>query len=245
MIKKIINYIQKILFHLSGMTIIPQLFYLIFIFLTLNICIYRIILFPKLIILFAVLFLSEYLRVKFNLFFVNKTLNSNYRIDFTDLFDPIAILILLSQTIFNTKFINIMPTILIFWTKPLNFNYVALTSNKIKVFLLSFSKTLVSISLCLVAVSMSKYVEIGFIKDVSAYLLVINLGLIIINMLPFAPFEMGIMLEHLLPSNMRKFFISSRPYGSLIFLIFYYLGFIGNFIFLLYDFIKPFMERLL
>lgn len=247
MINQIIDFIQSLINKINELSIIPRTFYLVLLALLGNIIVYRLILYPKLFYLFAILIISEYLRVKMNEYLARKMFNIDFKRELTNIIDPVALIILFAETFFNTRFIFITPILLTFWTRPLNVNYRLFTSNKLIILLVSFSKTLVSLLITLISFVGIKYLNvslsalalnnssISLIQNICLFTFVINAGLIIINLIPFAPFEMGIALEHISTMEIRKFLIATRPFGSLLALVLYFLNILPMFMYYGYN----------
>ena len=241
MIKQIIDFLQNLTEKIMRLSFIPRTFYMVLLALLGNIIIYRIILYPKLIYLFFILISSEYMRVKSNEYLAKKIFKIEFKRDLSNILDPIALIILLAETFFNTRFIFITPILLTFWTRPLNVNYRFFTESKLKILFVSFSKTLVSLLIVVTSFIGIKYLNVSIaelalrsssvslIQNIVLFSFVINAGLIIINLIPMAPFEMGIALEHISSMEIRKFLIGTRPFGSLIALVLYFLNILPMF----------------
>jgi len=245
----IIDLILQMLDRINEMSIVPRVFYFLLLVLFGNIFIYRLILYPGLIYLFLTLCISEALRVAFNEFVVKYLIKADFKRDLSDILDPIAVFLLIIEIFLNARFKAITPLLLVFWTKPLSINYRLLTDNPFYIFIISFSKTILSLLICSISfVSMKllnfsilpltlELFDLSVLQNVLLFFFVVNIGLVILNLLPFPPFEMGIALEHLAPNSVRKFLMSIRPFGSLLILIFYYFNLIPYFLYAAYNFI--------
>lgn len=244
--KKVIYKIKDMLLAILNMSLIPRIFYLTLVIVLSNIAIYRVALYPKLITLLSALILSEVIRISFHDFIVKTFVKLDFVRNVKNTFDPIAVLILLGETILNAGLITIVPMPVTFWTKPLNVNLKMLSDKKHVIFLISFAKSIASIYMVLISFFTLKYLSISkmdlfslsvgyttlpILKQFLVYSLLANINFIVLGLIPLYPFDMGIALEHLASFDIRKFVSATRPHGSLIMLILFIFGLLPTFVY--------------
>lgn len=216
--------ISKIINFIGSMSIFPKIFYSITLIVVCNIIAYSLILNTKALIFMLVLILNVFIKNRLNEYFFRFKSNS---------LDPMSYVMILSYVILNRNFDIFSPVTL--WEKK----YPKFSYNRYKDYLSCFSNILIHTFLFLLSIMLAislgefnlfslKYVNfktfnhLTILSQVVLSSIVINLNFVFMNLIPIAPFDMGIYLERL----GLKIFRSINKLGSVIIFGLYYLGLI-------------------
>lgn len=211
--KDLRNFFYSLLNSIAYLGTIPRLFYTILLITFIGITTYRIMLNPIIALFLGTLFLTFYLKDSLQRFLLVRYFGTISSKSFLSSIDPLSLLIPISYVLLNRSFEYSFFLPVIIWAEPLIVRR-ALVSREEKLFS-SFLSSLIHLFFLISGVALivllqryrifelsltiTKFATFN-LKTILSYLLfyflMFNLTYLIMNMLPIAPFDMGVALEH-------------------------------------------------
>ncbi len=238
--KNLRNFFYSLLSSIDNLGTIPKLFYMTLLITFLGIATYRALLTPLTILFLGILFFTSYIKDLLHKTLLVKYFGTISTKSFLSSIDPLSLLIPISYVLLNNSFEYSLFLPVILWGEPLivrkfftskgekligNFlsSLIYLFFLTLGIFLMALLQKYKIIDFSLVLMKFSALNIKNILSYSIFYFIMFNLTYLIMNMIPIAPFDMGVALENIGRSGLAS---SINSLGNILIFFLYYMGFI-------------------